>query len=61
MSNNGFGTSSWLTWIVIFTIAAVAVFFVVRQFFPQIIEQVAVGIVAFFAFLVGLIFRRKKA
>jgi hypothetical protein len=61
MTNNGSGTSSWLTWLGIFTIAAVAVFFVMKQFFPQIIEEVAAGIVAFFVFLVGAIFRRKKS
>jgi len=60
MSDNSTGSSSWLSWIGIFAISALAVFFVVYQFFPQIIEQVAAGIVAFFAFLVGLIFRRKK-
>jgi len=61
MSTNGSGTSNWVTWLSIFAVAAIAAFFVVNQFFPQIIEQLAAGIVAFFAFLVGLIFRKRKA
>jgi len=46
--------------LAIVAVAGIAAFFVLRQFFPQIIEQIAVGIVAFFVFLGGLIFRRKK-
>lgn len=46
--------------LAILAVAAIAAFLVLRQFFPQIIEQIAAGIIAFFAFLVGLIFRRKK-
>ena len=57
MSNNSFSTG---TWIVIIAIAGLAAFFVVWQFFPQIIEQAAAGIVAFFAFLIGLVFRKKR-
>lgn len=55
MANN-----SKVTWIAIAAVAAVAVIFVLKMVFPQIIEQIAAGIVAFFAFLVGLIFRKKK-
>jgi len=60
MSNIGFGTNKWLSWLVIFSIAAIAVFFVIRAFFPQIIEQFAAGVIAIFAFLVGMVFKRKK-
>jgi hypothetical protein len=52
------GTKSWLA---IFGISALAVSLLVWQFFPQIIEQVAAGIVAFFAFILGVIFKRKKS
>lgn len=48
-------------WILIFAVAAIAAFLVARIFFPQIIEQIAAGIVAFFAFLIGLFIRRKKS
>ena len=57
---NSSGTTSWVTWLGIFVVAGLGAFFVVKQFFPEIIEQAAAGIVAFFAFLIGLIFRRKK-
>ncbi len=40
--------------------AAIAAFLVAKLLFPQIIEQIAAGIVALGAFLVGLIFRRKR-
>ncbi len=53
-------TNSKTSLLAIVAVAAIAAFFVLRQFFPQIIEQIAAGIVAFFAFLAGLIFRRKK-
>jgi hypothetical protein len=46
--------------LAIVALAAVAAFFILKQFFPQIIEQIAAGIVAFFAFLAGLIFRKRK-
>ena len=46
--------------LAIIAVAGIAAFFVLRLFFPQIIEQIAAGIVAFFVFLAGLIFRRKK-
>lgn len=49
------------TWMGIAAVAAVAAFLVARQFFPQIIEQIAAGIVAFFVFLAGRIFGRKKS
>lgn len=55
MANN-----SKFTWIAIAAVAAVAVFFVLKLAFPQIIEQIAAGVVAFFGFLVALIFRKKK-
>lgn len=48
------------SWIGIAAAAGIAAFFVVKFLFPQFIEQVAAGIVAFFVFLVGLIFRKKK-
>ena len=60
MSINGSGSTSWFTWLGIFAVAGVAAILVVKQFFPDIIEQAATGIVAFFAFLIGLIFRKKK-
>jgi hypothetical protein len=41
-------------------VAGIAAFFVLRQFFPLIIEQIVAGILAFFVFLAGLIFKRKK-
>jgi len=53
-------TTSKSSMIAIVAVAAVSAFFVLRLFFPQIIEQIAAGIVAFFVFLAGLIFRRKK-
>jgi hypothetical protein len=56
MANN-----SKLTWIGIAAAAAIAVFLIARQFFPQIIEQIAAGILAFFVFLAGRIFGRKKS
>ncbi|MCB0523547.1 MAG: hypothetical protein R3A50_08045 [Saprospiraceae bacterium] len=60
MSNNGSGKSTWVTWLGIFVIAGIAAFLVLRQFFPEIVEQIAAGIVAFFAFLFTLVFRRKN-
>jgi hypothetical protein len=48
------------TLLAVVAIAGIAAFFVLRQFFPQIIEQIAAGILAFFVFLAGLIFKRKK-
>lgn len=54
-------SNSKFTWLIILGVAAVAAFFVLKMFFPQIIEQIAAGIVAFFAFLIGLIFRKKKS
>ena len=53
-------SNSKVTWIAIVAVAAIAAFFVLRQFFPQIIGEIAAGVVAFFAFLAGLIFRRKS-
>ena len=53
-------TNSRVSWIGIIALAAIAAFLVTKYFFPQIIEQMAAGIVAFCALLVGLIFRRKK-
>ncbi|MFN0216242.1 MAG: hypothetical protein ACKVT2_18435 [Saprospiraceae bacterium] len=53
-------TNSKVSLLAIVSVAALAAFFVLKQFFPQIIEQIAAGILAFIAFLVGLIFRRKK-
>ena len=46
--------------LAIIAVAGIAAFFVLKLFLPQIIEQIAAGIVAFFVFLAGLIFRRKK-
>ncbi len=60
MSINGSGSTSWLTWFGIFAVAAFAAFFVTKQFFPEIIEQMATGIVALFALLFGAVFRKKK-
>lgn len=56
MANN-----SKIVWIGIAIAAAIAAFLVARQFFPQIIEQIAAGIVAFFVFLASRIFGRKKS
>jgi len=53
--------NSRASWIGIAALAGVAAFFVVKSFFPQFIEQLAAGIIAFFVFFVGLIFRKKKA
>ena len=53
-------TNSKGTLMAIVAVAGIAAFFVLRQFFPQIIEQIAAGIIAFFVFLAGLIFKRKK-
>ena len=53
--------NSKASWIGIAAVAGIAAFLVVKFFFPQFIEQVAAGIVAFFVFLAGLIFRKKKA
>ena len=49
-------TNSKSGMLLIVAVAAIAAFFVLRLFFPQIIEQIAAGIVAFFVFLAGLIF-----
>jgi len=54
-NTNGKGTL-----LAIIAVAGIAAFLVLRQFFPQIIEQIAAGILAFFVFLAGLIFKRKK-
>lgn len=54
-------TNAKISWIAIVSLSAIAAFLVCKFFFPQIIEQLAAGIIAFFAFLIGLIFRRKKS
>jgi hypothetical protein len=61
MSNIGSGSNSKTTWIGVVALAALAAFLVVKFFFPQIIEQMAAGIVAGGALLVGLIFLRKTS
>jgi hypothetical protein len=53
-------SQSKYTWVGIAALVAAGAFFVLRQFFPEIVEQIAAGIVAFFAFLLSLIFRKKK-
>ncbi len=60
MSIKGSGSSNWLTWLGIFAVAAFAAFFITKQFFPEIIEEMATAIVALFALLFGLVFRKKK-
>jgi LPXTG-motif cell wall-anchored protein len=60
MSIKGSGSTSWLTWLGIFAVAAFAAFFITNKFFPEIIEQMAAGIIALFALLFGLVFRKKK-
>lgn len=52
--------NSKASWIGIIALAGIAAFLVVKYFFPQIIEQVAAGIIAMFALLAGLIFRKKQ-
>lgn len=57
MSNLFSGMKSW--WLIVAG-AALAVLVLVWLFFPQIIQQMALGVVALFTFLIGLLFKRKK-
>ena len=52
--------NSKISWLGIAALASLAAFLVMKHFFPDILEKMVAGIIAFLAFLVGLFFRRKK-
>ena len=47
-------------WVAVFGFSAVAAILLAKLLFPELIRQIAAGIVAFAVFLAGLIFRRKR-
>lgn len=52
--------TSKISWIAIAAVSALAAILLVWFFFPQILKQMVTATIALFAFLFGLIFRKKK-
>lgn len=57
---NKMANTSKISWIAIAAVSALAAILLVWIFFPQILKQMVTATIALFAFLFGLIFRKKK-